>query len=323
MASISRCKFNFMPPVWNLQAPAHKALYRRLKALAYIFADRPHQSFLARGPGVVVNAYLSGSIVLGGSNGAAMWEVEAILAELGATKAKNYRPPPDPLTISGTRIGTDESGKGDYFGPLVVAGVVMRGEQEGPLRALGVRDSKELTDAKIFSLAPAIRELVGRPGFEELVIAPKEYNRLYDPAQGIGALLGWAHAQVIENLLGRGFLIPVAVADQFGDDRHIKRHLGEQGRKVRLLQTPKGEREIAVAAASVLARARFLEAMARMGEGFGMEFPKGGDATEAGAEFVRRFGVERLGETAKLHFAVTERARRRSQAHGEPQDFGK
>jgi len=296
-----------MPPVWKLSSDWFAPFHQRLEGLGFSFEDRPAQLFLARAKGISVNLYASGTVLINGSDGDAMRKVEAILEEFGGHRTDGSRPAPDAIeAVTGTRIGTDESGKGDYFGPLVVAGVLVTPEAGEKLRAIGVRDSKKLSDARIATMAPRIREAVGAACFHELAIPPEEYNRLYDPLQGIGALLGWAHAQVIETLLAKGPPCDLSVADQFGDDRHIKRHLGERGRKLRLLQTPKGERDLAVAAASVLARDVFVRSLHAMGEKWSVEFPKGSSqVVDAGVRFVRDHGFEALGKVAKVHFTTT------------------
>lgn len=279
-----------------------------LKPGGFSFEERPHQAFLARKPGIAVNAYTTGTITLTGSDGAAMRAVEAILEELGGTRARGSRPPPDVLEATGTRVGTDESGKGDYFGPLVVAGVLVTPETEPELLKLGVRDSKKLYPTRIAALALQIREMVGRGAFDEVVVGPKRYNEIYDPAQGVNALLGWAHAQAVENLLGRNPECDLAVADQFGDERLIKQALMAKGRQVRLLQAPKGERDLAVAAASVLARDRFVRSLTALGARWGVEFPTGAtDVVEPAIAFARLHGEAALGGVVKLHFSTTRK----------------
>jgi ribonuclease HIII len=301
-----------LPPVWKLAPASFEQARARLRGLGLAFEDRPRQLFLARAPGVSVSLYANGTVVLGGSDGAAMRKVEAILEQLGGTRTAKSRPAPDPIEAAvGTRIGTDESGKGDYFGPLVVAGALVTPKTEPLLKALGVRDSKTISDERIATMAAEIREIAAPRSFEEILIGPSRYNQLFDSKQGISALLGWAHASAIERLLERSPTCKLAVADQFGDDRAIKKALMPKGRQIRLLQTPKAERDLAVAAASVLARDRFVRALAAMSEKWGFVFPKGSShVSEAGVAFVRAFGEEAMPVVAKLHFATTAAIRR-------------
>ena len=148
-------------------------------------------------------------------------------------------------------IGTDESGKGDYFGPLVAAGVFVPEGQGEVLKELGVRDSKRISDNRIRDLAEQIKS--GYP-HSVVSIGPERYNALYTKIKNLNKLLAWAHARVIENILeevncGR------VVADQFGDEGYIRNALMKRGKDIELIQRTKAEDDPAVAAASILARA--------------------------------------------------------------------
>lgn len=268
---------------------------------------RPGRGFTARKGAVVVNVERTGTVVLGGSDGDGMRRVEAILKGLGATRKTKSRPAPASLSEAvGPRIGTDESGKSDYFGPLVVAGIFVTEETERELKEGGVRDSKELVGMQIAKAAPFVREVVGPSGFEEVVLEPKKYNDLVAKFQGAEGLLAWAHATAIEKLLAKNPACPIVVLDQFADDRVVKGALGERGRGVRLLQTPNAERDTAVAAASVLARDAFTRGIAAMGKAWSYDFPKGANGVaKAGSEFVRQHGEAALHDVAKVHFVTT------------------
>jgi len=207
------------------------------------------------------------------------------------------------MSIISGQSGIDESGKGDYFGPLVIAGVYVAREQEEPLRAASVRDSKTLSDKKVATLAEQIRGLCP---FTVVVIGPERYNSLHASLKNLNRLLAWGHARAIENLLEK---VPCnrVVADQFGDERFLKSALMAKGRTVTLIQKPRAEEEVAVAAASIIARAEFLRRLQELSTRYGVSLPKGAsDAVIiAGKEFVRRHGREALGQVAKLHFRTT------------------
>lgn len=205
-------------------------------------------------------------------------------------------------------IGTDESGKGDYFGPLVTAGVFVDKRLEALLAELGANDSKLNSDDKNRRLASDIKAALGREKYEIIKISPQKYNELYQKTGNLNSLLAWGHARVIENLLSRnecGYII----ADQFGGESVLRRALMEKGRKAELIQTPKGERDTAVAAASILAREEYLRAMELLSEQTGLELIKGASAQveKRAREIVGRNGPEWLGKVAKLHFKTTER----------------
>jgi ribonuclease HIII len=207
------------------------------------------------------------------------------------------------MSTAGGQIGIDESGKGDYFGPLVIAGVYVAREQEEPLRAAGVRDSKALSDKKVAAFAEQIRVLCP---FTIVAIGPERYNSLQTSFKNLNHLLAWGHARAIENLLEK---VPCnrVVADQFGDERFLKNALLAKGRTVTLIQKPRAEEEIAVAAASIIARAEFLRRLQELSSRYGIALPKGASDTviTAGKEFVRRHGKETLSQVAKLHFRTT------------------
>ena len=203
------------------------------------------------------------------------------------------------------QIGIDESGKGDYFGPLVIAGVYVAREHEEQLRAVGVRDSKTVSDKKAAVLAEQIRELCP---FTVVAIGPERYNSLHASFKNLNKLLAWGHARAIENLLEKVACTRV-VADQFGDERFLKNALMAKGREVTLIQKPRAEEEIAVAAASIVARAEFLRRLQDLSTRYGVALPKGASdlVITAGKEFVKRQGTEALGQVAKLHFRTTEK----------------
>lgn len=215
--------------------------------------------------------------------------------------------PPIPLP----HIGTDESGKGDYFGPMVVAGVLVDPTTKEKLKSLGVRDSKLLSDKRCRELASQIRTICG-PRCEEVEISPDRYNKLYEEfrheGQNLNHLLAWGHARAIESLLDR-FPCSHAVADQFGDEKYILSRLMEKGRQLNLKQITKGERYIAVAAASILARDKFLTRMDKLSQDYGVEIPKGASDTviNAARDIVNRKGPEELRKVAKLHHKTTEK----------------
>jgi len=203
-------------------------------------------------------------------------------------------------------IGTDESGKGDYFGPLVVAGFFCPEGQEEVLRELGVRDSKGIGDNRCREIAETLRR-----GYMHAVVAigPARYNELYEKFRNLNKLLAWGHARVIENILER-VDCRKAVTDQFGDERYVRNALLTRGKTISLVQRTKAESDPAVAAASILARAEFLKRLHFDGLDWGIEFPKGASAAvdAAAVEFVRRHGREALAKVAKLHFKTTIKA---------------
>jgi ribonuclease HIII len=202
-------------------------------------------------------------------------------------------------------IGTDESGKGDYFGPLVTAGIFLPEGQERVLTELGVKDSKRISDNRARELSKQIRD-----GYIHSIvtIGPERYNELYLKLRNLNRILAWAHSRVIENILEE---VPctLAVTDQFGDQRFVLNALMKKGRNIELKQRTKAEEDMAVAAASILARNEFLRRLYYLSEDIKKELPKGSSprSEEAGVELVRLYGADVLNKVAKRHFKLTRR----------------
>ena len=207
-------------------------------------------------------------------------------------------------------IGTDESGKGDVFGPLVVAAVAVNPAIVSELERIGVKDCKQLSDKKVGEFAAKIRQICqGR--YQELVLMPSRYNSLYatlkQEGKNLNHLMGWAHARVIEDTLA---IAPCnfAIADKFADVRLIENRLMARGRAVKLIQKTQAEQNIAVAAASVLARDSFLNGLAGLSQKYGVEFRKGAGTRVAAAirQFVAQHSKQSLPEVGKVHFRTFE-----------------
>ena len=208
-------------------------------------------------------------------------------------------------------IGTDESGKGDYFGPLVSAAVYVEDQILERLAALGVKDSKLLSDKRARELAERIR-IICKDRFSEVVITPEQYNRLYEDFQQEGKtlnhLLAWGHYRALENLLAKVECENIIV-DQFADEHYLRSRLFAKNpeRKLNLIQMPRAEANLAVAAASILARDRFLTWIENMSRKYG-PLPKGASAevVQTARAIVARRGKEELRVIAKLHFKATQ-----------------
>ena len=206
-------------------------------------------------------------------------------------------------------IGTDESGKGDYFGPLVSAGVYVDERSAKELTVCGVTDSKNLTDSRNLELARDVARIC-RGYFAIIEVSPEKYNDLYEQfkkeKKNLNTLLAWGHAKAMEEILSK-VDCKVAIADQFADERFILSKLQEKGKSLQLIQMPKAEQNIAVAAASVMARARFLEKLSKLSNEYKINLPKGASQAviEIAKKFVDTHGRESLRKVAKLHFKTT------------------
>jgi ribonuclease HIII len=213
-----------------------------------------------------------------------------------------------------SHAGVDESGKGDFFGPLVIAGAFVRSEAFSELKKMGVRDSKLITsDRKAVELAKEIRKRKDCV-IDVVAIGNEAYNRLYQKMRNVNDMLGWGHARVIENLLEKvdpqekGGICTRVVSDQFGNERIIKSALMKRGKGIELEQRHKAESDLAVAAASIVARAEFILRLHQLGAKYNLPFPKGASAQvkAMAVELVKARGPEVLNAVAKTHFKTAQ-----------------
>jgi ribonuclease HIII len=283
-----------------------------LEQAGFEFRMVPHAEFAADKGKVGVVFYTSGKLVVQGKETREF--VEFVLEPEILKEAKlGYETTLNPELLH-PRLGVDESGKGDFFGPLCVAGVyVNESVVKTWMEAGEIRDSKNISsDKKIAELAEVIRET---PGCVTTVvpIGNEAYNRLHAKLGSVNAILAWGHARVIENLLGQKHRMnppPVrAISDQFARSKStVERAMMALGREIELIQRHKAEADLAVAAASILARHEFVTRLDQLGRKFAVTMPKGASTAviAAGRKFVEAHGVDRLGEVAKLHFRTTQ-----------------
>ena len=265
-----------------------------------------HATFAADGDKCRIVLYKSGKLVVQG--GGAQEFVSFVLEPLVLLQARlGYEDVIDPDAAS-PHMGVDESGKGDFFGPLVVASVYTDQQLTATMREMGVRDSKKISsDRKALEIARAIRDLV-RDRYTIIAIGPERYNQLYAQFRNVNAMLAWAHARAIENMLEKIPDCPRAISDQFGAKSQVERALMKRGRRIELVQRHRAESDMAVAAASILARERFLLSLKQLTEKQGVTCPKGASSMvrDAAVELVRRHGPEVLLTTVKCHFRTTD-----------------
>lgn len=294
----------------------------RLEALlrdrGYKPRDVPYARFSGVKPDHNVTCYQSGKVVIQGKGTREF--VEFLLEpEVLQNATLGYEEVLHPELMD-PRIGVDESGKGDFFGPLCIAGVYINGEIVRAWKDSGIRDSKSIgSDRQIAKFADLIRDT---PGCVTSVvpIGCEAYNRMHRTTGSVNSILAWGHARVIENLmLQRARMIPPpvrAISDQFArDTKTVARALMEEGRKIELVQRHKAESDLAVAAASILARDAFVTRMKALEKEHGHALPRGASAAveSAARELVAAKGAEVLPKVAKMHF------RTRYRVLGEPE----
>lgn len=253
-----------------------------------------------------VNLYTSGKCLVQGK-GAEEWVTFTLEPEVLGEARIGYEAVHDPESVQ-PHMGVDESGKGDFFGPLVIASVYTEAPSVEILKELGARDSKRISSDRVaLELASEIRKRLDGQ-FAIVTIGPEAYNRLYAKIANVNRLLAWGHARVIENLLEKVPDCPRALSDQFGPTSRIERALMEKGRKIKMDQRTKAESDPAVAAASIVARAGFLMALRNMEKSLGVELPKGCSVRvkQVAKELVAKRGPAILLRTCKCHFRTTD-----------------
>ncbi len=284
-----------------------------LRGRSWEFRAVPHARFAAANDTVNLVFYESGKLVVQGKGTAEFVEF-TLEPEILKQASLGYEAVLNPELLM-PRLGVDESGKGDFFGPLCVAGVYVNESVIKAWEDAGIRDSKNISsDKKIAELAKLIQET---PGCVTSVvpIGNEAYNRLYTKMRSVNTLLAWGHARVIENLMSQRHQMnppPVrAISDQFAREKStVAKALMALGREIELVQRHKAEADVAVAAASILARHEFVTRLARLGQEFGVTLPKGASAAvDAAAKgFFERHGAAVLGRVAKMHFRTSLRA---------------
>ncbi len=266
----------------------------------------PYADIAVRGPDFSATLYTSGKLLVQGQ-GTEDFVLYTLEPGILGSATLGYEEVLDPASTS-PHMGIDESGKGDFFGPLVACAAYTDPTLAAKMREMGVRDCKKLSDVQVRGIGAKVRALLGPNRFKIVSIGPEAYNRLYARNRNVNTVLSWAHARAIENLLETMPSCPRAVADQFGAEHLIRRALMQKGRAIVLEQHHKAETDIAVAAASVIAREHFLRSLAGLSEAFGILLPKGASeaVVVAGAAFVDQHGPAELPKVAKCHFRTTD-----------------
>jgi ribonuclease HIII len=291
---------SYTHPLTTAQATKLREL---LQDLGFEFAERPYTLFFAQKNKLSVAVYEKGPKILLQGKGIeefVQFELEPKILEEAKLGYEEVHSP----EMFEPHFGIDESGKGDFFGPLVIAGVYVDREVARKFLDAGIQDSKRIgSDKRIRDLAKIIRNTPAAIG-DTVTIGPERYNDLYEKFGNLNSLLGWGHARVIENLLERKPDCPRALSDKFADASVIEKALLKHGQKIRLEQRTKAESDLAVAAASILAREAFIDSLERQGKTMRVKLGRGvsTDVKETAKKVVEVGGPEALRKVAKLHF---------------------
>jgi ribonuclease HIII len=267
-----------------------------LESQGFVLTIPPYTLLSAQKKGISCTLYTSGKLVVQGKDKddfIAFYLEPEILQKLSYTHPEieaDLRP----------RIGGDEAGKGDFFGPLCIAAVYADEAGIKTLFSLGVRDSKKLSDETVLKLSGKIRSQLPH---SIVRMFPKRYNELYPKFRNLNHLLAWGHATAIAELAGKT-AASFAIVDQFTEEPLVARALKRQNVTLELIQRTKAEDDPVVAAASILARGAFLDGLRALSDEVGFELPKGASeiVKTAARKFASSRGKEALSQVAKIHF---------------------
>ena len=280
-----------------------KRLREILEERGWKFAERPYTLYFAQHEKLTAAVYEKGPKLVLQGKGTEEFVQFTLEPEILGEAQLGYEEVHNPEMFS-AHFGIDESGKGDFFGPLVIAGAYVERDIAHRLLQGGIQDSKRIgSDARIRSLADLIRNTPGMVS-DTVMIAPERYNQLYTEFGNLNRLLAWGHARVIENLLELKPDCPRALSDQFANPSLIKKALLTKGQEIQLDQRTKAESDLAVAAASILAREKFIDWMQHAGRKWGKVLPRGasGAVKETAGNLVKSHGADMLPQVAKMHF---------------------
>lgn len=269
----------------------------------YEFSEKPYAHYSAKRGKLNVTVYEKGPKVLVQGKETEDFVKFTLEPEILGEARLGYEEVHNPEMFE-PHFGVDESGKGDFFGPLVIAGAYTDGESTRALMDAGVMDSKRVSSAdRIRGLATIIRRTRGVKT-AVVSIGPESYNDLYERINNLNEVLAWGHAKVIEQLSESVPSCPRALSDQFANPRVLQRALERKGLELELQQRTKGESDVAVAAASIIAREAFVKWIDRASEQWNISFALGAGppVLDAGRRFLETHEASELRSVAKLHF---------------------
>lgn len=271
-------------------------LQQDLRDQGFELSKPPYAIFAAKKKGISCTLYESGNLVVQGKE---MHSFIEFYLEPQILEEFRYSHPKAHLDIT-PHIGMDEAGKGDFFGPLCIGAVYADSAGIHQLHQMGVKDSKRFSDESILKLARSIRAAYP---YTVIRLFPLKYNELYARFKNLNRLLAWAHAAALGDLSAKTHCRK-AILDQFAEKQVVETALKQKKIDIDLDQRVRGEEDLVVAAASILARAGFLEGLNTLSEEVGLTLPKGASQAvlEAGIQLVKTKGAAVLEKVSKIHF---------------------
>lgn len=271
-----------------------------LQDQGFEISNPPYTVFAAKKGKINCTLYTSGSLVVQGKD-----KKDFIEFYLEPEILKNFSFT-NPEIFLKDHIGVDEAGKGDFFGPLVIAGAFGNEKEIRELIKLGIKDSKLLTDVSVIKKAALIKNICP---FDIIILKPSTYNELYEKFKNLNSLLAWGHATVIENLIKKTNC-KYAISDQFASSKSLLENmLKKKHVEIELEQKHRAEEDVVVAAASILARAAFLDSLEKLSQEVGEKLPKGAsnpNIVKIAEKLVAIHGRDILRTISKQHFKTTD-----------------
>jgi ribonuclease HIII len=291
------------PFVVNLENFLHKKLRDALIDQGFELHQPPYTLFQGKKSGISCTLYTSGKLVIQGKNAPDFIQYY-IEPELLGTFGYGYEAVSSAELDKTPRIGVDESGKGDFFGPLCIAGVFAGEKEMAELLKIGVKDSKKLSDDAILKMAKQIQAIIPH---HIVRIFPEKYNVLYSQFANLNSLLAWGHATVIE-VLSQETGCKTALIDQFTHLPLVENALKKKSLDIHFTKKTKAESDPVVAAASILARGAFLSGLSKLSESVGLQLPKGASPAviAAGKKLLAEKGISCFDQIAKKHFKTLD-----------------
>jgi len=286
--------------VTNIDISLVEKMTQDLRGQGFSLSRPEYTLFSAKKPGVICTLYESGKLVVQGKQKDAFIEYY-LEPEILGTFEYSHR---EAYLDKTDRMGSDEAGKGDFFGPLCICTAFADEGKVMALSKLGVRDSKSFNDKIISELARDIEKMLPH---QVIRLMPAKYNELYAKFNNLNRLLAWAHAAAINGVFEKTGCKKVIV-DQFASNSVMKDALDRKNIPVDLIERVRGEEDIVVAAASIMARNAFVKAIDELEEQYGLPFPKGATkpVIQAGSNFIKKYGRDELSNVGKLHFKTAD-----------------
>jgi ribonuclease HIII len=281
--------------VAEVNASQAKQIHEYVLNHGFELATPPYMQFQAKKKGLSISVYTSGKIVVQGKE-----KQDFIEFFLEPEVLNTFSYSSESIVDTTPRSGSDEAGKGDFFGPLCVCCAYASSGSIKELEKLGIQDSKKIADKKIHELAPKIKKLTR---YSLVILSPEKYNSLYEDIGNLNELLAWAHTAAIEAVY-KDTECKQVIVDKFAHESLIERRLKRKSIEIDLTQIPRAEEDIVVAAASIIARDAFVSSINKLSKDWGLTIPKGASKAviAAGKQIVSKWGYEALSKLGKIHF---------------------